>query len=366
MSLKILTDSLQSNAGTSERIYTFNTVVTGRCNVKCSYCHFYATRNRRQVAYDISDEQFAVYMGFIKRWTEIVSGKTSYRFSGGDPMVLGDRLFELAETGYRMTGIKPFMLTAGLKLNQDWVRKARQAPFSHVFVSVENPIDPDKFAPDPMRVIEAIREFNSPELPILAGVCVVPSHLYARLDEICDWFYEKIGHIPLICEVNYAPYESPSGTELEELGASVERTLKKFFNKTPLNLFSSVVPEYAYGSIDPYLSDLGLENSHGITSENFDEKISEMLDHIDAVNYPRLQCNRTECSWHQFCTNTKWYWQGDGRNPPELKLSDYCRHKKVISSAFARALLDPSFVESASPIDLDASQWTPRPVLNRN
>lgn len=361
MNTGVQTTPCEGVVPTSERIYTFNTVVTGRCNVKCSYCHFYATRNRRQVAYDVSGELFEVYMGFIKRWAEEVEGTTSYRFSGGDPMVLGDRLFRLAETGYRITGIKPFMLTAGLKLDQNWVRKARQAPFSHVFVSIENPIEPDKFAPNPLRVIEAIRELNSPELPIIAGVCVVPSHLYARLDEICEWFYEKIKHVPLICEVNYAPYKTPTDQELAELDAAVERTLKKFFHKTPLNLFSSVVPEYAYGGIDPYLSDLGLENPHGITYENMDEKIQEMLNHIDAVNYPRLQCNQTECPWHQFCGNTKWYWQGDGRNSPELKLSDYCRHKKTISGAYARALLNPSFVDATGMIDLHASHWTPRP-----
>ncbi len=30
---------------------------------------------------------------------------------------------------------------------------------------------------------------------------------------------------------------------------------------TPLNLFSSIIPEYAYGGDDPYLFELNLENS---------------------------------------------------------------------------------------------------------
>ena len=344
------------------RIYTFNTVVTGRCNTACSYCHFYATRDRKSVAYDISDELFETYMDFIRRWSERVEGITSYRFSGGDPMVLGDRLFDLSRIAYNKTGIRPFILTAGKRLSKTWVQKARESSIGHVFVSVENPIAPDPSAPDPIKVINSIKSFDSEEMPIVPGVCVVPRSAYKHLLEICEWFYEHLGRVPLICEVNYAPYESPTDRELQELAISIEAVLNRFFGKTPLNLFSSVIPEYAYGGIDPYLSDLSLDNHHNITPDNINQKIDEMLLHIDRVNYPRLSCNNTDCSWHEFCSNTKWYWQGDGRNDPVQKLTDYCRHKKVISGSFYRTLIDSSFVDDTGMIDTTRSVWTPRRI----
>ena len=111
----------------NKKIYTVNIVSTGRCNCNCSYCHFFATRSRKDTAYDISDELFEVYLAFIKQLSErVTDGIVTYRFSGGEPMVLGDRLFALADLGYKVTGIKPFMLTAGKELSKEWVDKAKQ------------------------------------------------------------------------------------------------------------------------------------------------------------------------------------------------------------------------------------------------
>jgi hypothetical protein len=84
-----------------------------------------------------------VYTKFIDYWRNRVGGYVQYRFSGGDPMVLGKRLFTLADRGYQSLGLKPFMLTAGKALAPRWAEQARKHAISHVFVSVENPFDPD-------------------------------------------------------------------------------------------------------------------------------------------------------------------------------------------------------------------------------
>lgn len=323
-----------------ERIFTFSVTVTGRCNTACSYCHYYATRDRKSVAYDISEEQFAAYMDFIRYWNETIDCQTYYRFSGGDPMVLGDRLFDLASTGLRKTGLRPFVLTAGKNLSAAWVNKARQSPISHVFVSVENPIRPDKHAPNPFKVAEAIRNFTAPEMPIVPGVCVVSNDCFKYLYQICEWFFKELGRIPLICEVNYEPYISPTEDEWLALEEALPAVIKDFFPKTQLNLFSSIVPEYAYGGKDPYVFDLNLENSHGIDAGNYRSKLSGFIQHLETANYPRLDCSQIECPWHEFCQNTKWYWQGDRRNSRATKLLDYCRFKRVISDAYYRVLVD--------------------------
>lgn len=100
------------------RRYTFNLVVTGRCNTGCTYCHYYEHRNRRAVWYDLPDDQYDNYLRTIAVWQTVVPGVASVRFSGGDPIVLGDRIFDLAEKCYGVTGISPFMLTAGKSMSR--------------------------------------------------------------------------------------------------------------------------------------------------------------------------------------------------------------------------------------------------------
>ena len=201
-------------------------------------------------------------------------------------MVLKDRLFRLADTGFRKTSMRPFVLTAGKALKREWAARARGSAISHVFVSVENPIRPDPGAPNPFKVIRAIQECNSPELPIVPGVCVVPNDCFRHLYKICDWFYREVGSIPLICEVNYSLYQSPTEDEWCALEDVLPGIIKDFFPKTQLNIFSSVVPEYAYGGRDPYLFDLNLENSHKMNQWNYKNKVDELIQHLETVDYP--------------------------------------------------------------------------------
>lgn len=333
-----------------EKIYTFSVGVTGRCDSSCSYCHYYATRDRKSVSYDISTKQFIAYMKFIRHWCATVPGKTFYRFSGGEPTVLGDRLFELANIGFQHTGARPFILTAGKRLEKSWVEKAKRSQISHIFVSVENPIDPQRGAPNPFGVVQMIRECNSPELPIVPGVCIVPNNCFKYLYRICEWFYKELGRIPLICEVNYSPYQSPNEDEWRDLERELPKVIKDFFPLTQLNLFSSVVPELAYGGKDPYVFDLNLENTHCIDLVNYQTKVDEFIGYLETVSYPRLHCNQTKCPWNMFCQNTKWYWQIQAKKFSLPKLRDYCRFKRVISDAFYRTLIDPSHISTTCEV----------------
>ena len=234
---------------------------------------YYLVRNRKDVAFDISDDQFDAYLDFINFWQQKIEGYTRTRFSGGEPLVLGDRLFELADRVYKKTGSKPFMLTAGKELCPEWTKKAKKSALAHIFVSIENPLRPDPGAPDPIKVVKAIKENNSKKLPIVPGVCLIPNDLFFRMYDICKWIYEQLGEIPLIAEINFDAYKSPTEEQWKDLEINIEKVLKDFFHKTPLNLFSSVSPELAYGVHDPYIFSLDLENSYGITKENYTEKL---------------------------------------------------------------------------------------------
>jgi MoaA/NifB/PqqE/SkfB family radical SAM enzyme len=320
-------------------LYTITIGVTGRCNAACSYCHYYRAHNRKEVAYDISNELFDTYIEFVARWLDRIPGKTTYRFSGGEPLVLGDRLFSLADRAYARTAVKPFVLSSGKALSEAWVQKAARSAISHVFVSIENPVRPARGAPNPKKVVKAIQTLDSPSLPIVPGVCVIPNDCFKHLYEICGWFYDALGRIPVIAEINYDAYTSPTEAQWNDLAVNLERVIRDFHDKTPLNLFCSVSPELAYGTTDPYIVHLGLENMHGLNCENVRQEFEAIADRLLARNYRELRCPSTECDWWAFCGNTQDYWQGDASNPREQKLADYCRFKRLLNDAYYRVLV---------------------------
>lgn len=334
-----------------ERLFTFSVIVTGRCNVACTYCHYYLDRSRASVAYDISDEQYGVYLRFIQHWREQVGGHVEYRFSGGDPMVLGKRLFTLADRGFEFLGVKPFVLTAGKALAPHWAEKARKHAIKHLFVSIENPFTPDPGAPDPIRVAEAIKQCHTDEMPVLPGVCVVQNESFSRLFDICCWFFDRLGSIPIMSEVNFNAYCPPTEVEWKALEVNMEQVVREFHGKTPLKLFPYVSPELSFGGHDPYIFDLDLENSYRMTAENYQSKLSEFLRRLDQENYPSLKCPERQCNWWEFCDNTKWFWQGDRQNQPEQKLHDYCRFKRILNDVYFRILVDSTHQPTRTAID---------------
>jgi pyruvate-formate lyase-activating enzyme len=349
-------DSIARPAGEHGRVarpklYTINIGVTGRCNAACSYCHYYRAHNRKEVAYDISDELFDTYIDFVAHWMDTIPDHTTYRFSGGDPLVLGDRLFRLADRAYARTSVKPFVLTSGNALSEAWVQKAARSAISHVFVSIENPIRPDSGAPNPQKVVGAMRKLNSASLPIAPGVCVLPNNCFKHLHEICCWFYGELGRIPVISEINYSAYCPPTEAEWNDLSVNLERVVRDFHHKTPLNLFASVSPELAYGTTDPYIFHLGLENTFGMNRENVQKQLTTVADKLIAKNHTKLRCPQTRCNWWAYCASTLSYWQGDNNNPKEKKLADYCRFKRLVNDAYYRVLVDADHKPSMLGID---------------
>jgi hypothetical protein len=79
-----------------------------------------------------------------------------------------------------------------------------------------------------------------------------------------------------------------------------------------------------------------------MSEDNYAGLIPSFVEHLESVDYPRLNCTEKSCTWQRYCQNTKWYWQGDAKNSRSTKLRDYCRFKQIVSNSYYQALIKPS------------------------
>lgn len=325
-------------------ILCFSITITGRCNACCSYCHFYGMRDKkiiRTIWKDIDDAVFKLYIKFLKRIKTLLPDNVDlqYRFSGGEPLIVGDRIFELADYGYKETGITPYILTNGLAITKEWIGKAKKHHIKHLFVSLEDPFNPDLGAPNPNRIIDKINRFTSPKLPIIPGVAIIKNENFKSLYNICKFFYKKLGAIPTISELNFQTFGLPSKQEYKDLYKNVFKIVKEFSKKTQLILFPYISPELSYGGAKQYLLELDINNrKYRFTHNNIDEKIELVFNHLER-SYPRFYCREKNCDWFEFCQNYKWVWDTTfNRITLQEKQRSYCNLKKTINNAFCDAL----------------------------
>lgn len=225
-------------------INNFSVIVTERCNLKCSYCHFYKTVSRDSIR-DMSKELLEQYMHFLKYFTNTVGGEKTIRFSGGDPIVLGDNLFDMADIAYKISGLEPYFLTAGKGINEKWIEKARRSAFTHAFISLENPINPDSGSVNPYETIKKVKELSTPEFILDFGVTVVSNEHFKNIYKICKIVFEETGKLPKIQEINYLPYESPTDEQLNQLYENLVSVISEFHSKASMDFFSYISPEFS-------------------------------------------------------------------------------------------------------------------------
>lgn len=323
-------------------ILCFSIIITGRCNAACSYCHFYGLRSRKRVAYDISDELFNIYASLIAKTKKILPSNIEIqcRFSGGEPLILQERLFKLSKIIYDTAHIKPYVLTNGKAINSKFVKLAEKNFINFLAVSLENPLNPDKGAFKPILAMKKIAKYNSNIFPIIPGVSVIRNEDFKNLYKICEIFYKQMKVLPTINELNFQIFEYPTRTQLKELHDNIVKIVRYFYPKTPIKIFPYISPEFCYGGIEHYIIELDLENKHGLTISNFNRKIYQVLNQIN-ISYPKLTCKQKKCEWCQECKRVKWVWKNDfGQGFLSEKLNAYCMLKKTINNAFFDALND--------------------------
>lgn len=213
--------------------------VTWRCPVKCSYCHITMKASL--------DDRGVLSRDALNR--ELDSARkyniTEYRFSGGDPIVIGDTLFEYADLVFDKTGQKPSLLTSGIGINDSWMRKAR-GKFSGIYLSVENPLEPIQTVVDNKYVLKLIGEYSCTELPFQYGLTLIEAHHFKNVVEIFEMLYENSARkvMPQLDYPCIKNYVLPTSRQLQEVYEST-RTLFAKYGLIPF-YFVNLVGSLAY------------------------------------------------------------------------------------------------------------------------
>lgn len=319
----------------------FSIISTGKCNCNCSYCHFYADKDRREYDRNIDKDLFDRYVKYLKYLTTITPN-ISCRLSGGEPLFMGDDVFELTDRIASETGIEPYIMTNGKLLSKELIEIASQHHISSFVVSVENPFAVSKGAIDTNETVEKFVSCQNEKVPLYFGMLVLENEQYKNIKKIADYFYEKTGTLPPMCEVNFLPYKSPTDEELEDLYTNVKALVKEYNGKVPISLFPYVIPEYYSGNLEhvEYLTELPLDDKHGALLKN-DEELCDATQNQLERSYFKYKCEKEDCDWYGSCDRLKWVWQMETDEiSRKQKLEDFCRYKKALSNAFFDALVD--------------------------
>ena len=323
-------------------IWALSFTITGRCNCNCSYCHFYSGRNRNDFNLDMSPELFANYLKLVKHIQKHYHSNLQLRFSGGEPLMLGDKLFEYSTQIYEETGIKPFVLTNGRLITEDIIEKSIKGHISAYLVSIENPLDEADGAPKTEEVLNKIKQFNSSDINITPAIMIIKNKYFKDILYIADYIYEKIHVLPSFAELTYQAFESPTDSALADLYQSVKLLSKKYYGKTPIRIFPYISPELFAQGHRNYLSELNLENSLQVNGKNLDSAVEKLFFRLNKSYRPN-PCTDTNCEWYDDCRIIKWLWMEKFPNSEiskEQKLSDFCRMRKTLNTALYNGIME--------------------------
>ncbi len=307
----------------------FSIIVTEYCNCSCSYCHFYLENINKNYVYCISNSTFNDYITLIKYFKNVLHQNIHVRFSGGEPLILGEKLFYFSKRIYEELNIMPYVLTNGKLLNEELLIKAKEAKIDKFIMSFENPFKTDKNSVDTYTNIATFNSLKKYDM-ILPGVVVLTTDMFDKLSEICDIFYTNIGLLPIISEVSFKAYTSPSNHEIKALYNNVRKVVEKYYLKTDLQLFPYITPEIAYNYKYKYVLDLYAKPRFGLNDDNIEMVASKIYMKILEI-YINKFCNKKDCAWFESCQHIRNFWID--------KMNDYCKLKQAISDGFLDACL---------------------------
>jgi MoaA/NifB/PqqE/SkfB family radical SAM enzyme len=276
-----------------ERDWTvLNINVTWFCPVKCKYCHITSKASREDPV--VLDEKKLIKE--CKKGMKL--GVKEYRFSGGEPLFLGDKLFEYAEVVYKITDKKPAVLTSGFYMNEIWLKKAR-GRFSGIYISVENPLGPLQTVVDFNKMLDVIRNNTSKELPIKYGVTLVTAEHFKNLGKIFKMMYGNVNRafMPQLeypCLKDFIP---PGKEELVKITKETKLLFKEY----------GIIPYY-FVNIIGSLAFLKDNLSRVVVNLNPDGKydISQSMLEAFKTRYNWIDYSETRQKGSKTCQNCNW------------------------------------------------------------
>lgn len=312
---------------------------TGRCNCNCSYCHVYARHEKEKYTIDITDDMFNDIINTIKYIKDNIHKNIQVRFSGGEPLILGDRLFEMTKKIYEITDYESVVLSNGLLINDQIIEKAEKSNIGIFACSIENPFNPAEGAPDPNTVMDKIQKYNACKPSVVPGVMIIKNEYFKDLASIADYAYSKMNALPVFSELSFQAYESPSEEQLKELHKNIKNIAKKYYGITPLRFFPYVSPELHSNGERNFITSIELEDAEALSKGA--ENGAKLL--IDRLNnsYINPMCQKKDCEWYEDCQLIKWTWNNETRRiTKEKKMDDFCNFKRTINTALYEGILE--------------------------
>jgi MoaA/NifB/PqqE/SkfB family radical SAM enzyme len=266
------------------------------------------------------------------------NGVTEIRFSGGEPVSLGKKLFDYADLVYDTVGIKPNILTSGAGINDHWVRQAR-GRFQGIYVSVENPLEPLQKFVDNKRILRIMRDNFSDEIPFQYGLTLITAEHFKNLKAIFDLLYENT-YYAMMPQLDYPclkGFVMPHTAQLDTL-QSQTRDIFDAYGLVPyffVNLIGS--PVYLFADSARVVLNLHPDGKYDIydTMAEASKYSYQMKRYAREAQAQSMTCKK--CEWVDSCR-----FHESGR-----LMYDWCDTRRAIWRGIYEGLGIPSTLEQA-------------------
>jgi len=192
---EIITKAAKSVKPFDFPIYSLHMELTSKCNALCRHC--YNNSGWNDVDDVMTPEKWLNFTQYIVKQ----GGVFECLLSGGEPLLLGNRLFDMMDILHEDGSIFVFM-TNGYLMTKKYVEKFRQYRFRWFQISIDGA---KKTYHDHFRnldgawerAVEAAIEISQAGIPLKIAHCVTPYNI-DYIDEMCE-LANKIGCDELLC-----------------------------------------------------------------------------------------------------------------------------------------------------------------------
>ncbi len=126
------------------------------------------------------------------------------------------------------------------------------------------------------------------EVCVLPAIMVIKNSFFHRLFDITNYVYNSIGMLPSFSELTYHAFEFPTDVEINDLYENVKLIAKQYYGKAAIRIFPYVSPELYANNKKNYLTELDLENTISISSNNIDEVANNLYRKLHDSYIPNL------------------------------------------------------------------------------